>query len=88
MKIIGEETIEYEGHVNFDYSQLKTDQLSSQIFDGFTKTHIDLNKAIVWIDPIDATSQFVIGKMNWVTILLGISVDGEPMVGIIGRFYD
>jgi len=88
MKIIGEETQDFEGSIDYNYSELKPQKMDTGIFEGLKETHIDLNNAILWIDPIDATSQFVKGKMNWVTTLLGVSVNGKAKLGIIGRFYD
>ena len=88
MKIIGEETQDYEGPIDYNYSELNPNQMPPHLFEGLKETQIDLNNAILWIDPIDATSQFVKGKMNWVTTLLGISVNGRAKLGVIGRYYD
>ena len=39
--------------------------------------------AVLFIDPLDATSEFVIGNINAVTVLLGLTVKGIPKIGII-----
>jgi len=88
LKIIGEEDQDYTGPIEFDYSTLRTDQVPAHIFEGQTQTTIDLKDAILWIDPIDGTSQFVKRKMNWSTTLLGVSVKGQAKLGIIGRYFD
>jgi len=90
LQIIGEEEQDYAGEIDFDYSTLRTDQVPAHYFEGQAEETIDLtnNKVILWIDPIDATSQFVKGKMNWATTLLGVSVNGKAKLGVIGRFYD
>ena len=37
----------------------------------------------MWIDPLDGTQEFIQGIFNDVTILVGISVRGVPIAGII-----
>ena len=39
--------------------------------------------AVLFIDPLDATAQFVSGSINAVTVLLGLTVKGIPKIGII-----
>lgn len=42
----------------------------------------------VWVDPLDGTTEFVKGYLEHVTVLIGISVDGESVAGIINQpFY-
>lgn len=45
----------------------------------------DLDKVIVWIDPLDGTLSFVQGELDSVTTLIGVSYQGVPYMGIIGR---
>ncbi|CDW83402.1 3 (2)-bisphosphate nucleotidase 1-like [Stylonychia lemnae] len=40
-------------------------------------------KAIVWIDPLDGTSEFVKGNLSAITILIGLSIDGTSKIGIV-----
>ena len=39
--------------------------------------------AVVWIDPLDGTSDFVAGNLPAVTVLIGLSINGQSKAGII-----
>ena len=39
--------------------------------------------AVLFIDPLDGTAEFVNGNISAVTVLLGLSVKGIPKIGII-----
>lgn len=41
------------------------------------------NGAVVWIDPLDGTSDFVKGNLPAVTVLIGLSINGVAKAGII-----
>lgn len=42
----------------------------------------------IWVDPLDGTSEFVKGLLEHVTVLIGISIDGKSVAGIINQpFY-
>ena len=38
---------------------------------------------MVWIDPLDGTSDFVKGNLSAVTVLIGLAIDGVPKIGIV-----
>lgn len=38
---------------------------------------------IVWVDPLDGTSEFTQGLLDHVTILIGLSVKGKAIGGVI-----
>eukprot|EP00123_Amoebidium_parasiticum_P014604 comp22572_c0_seq1/m.34441 comp22572_c0_seq1/g.34441 ORF comp22572_c0_seq1/g.34441 comp22572_c0_seq1/m.34441 type:complete len:294 (-) comp22572_c0_seq1:188-1069(-) len=40
-------------------------------------------RVVVWIDPLDGTKEFTEGITSAVTVLVGISVDGDPEAGVI-----
>lgn len=42
-----------------------------------------MSKAVVWIDPLDGTSDFVKGNLPAVTVLIGLSIDGYSRLGIV-----
>lgn len=46
---------------------------------------IDTSRVVVFLDPLDGTNEFAAGERQCVTSLMGISVDGSPVVGIIGQ---
>jgi 3'-phosphoadenosine 5'-phosphosulfate (PAPS) 3'-phosphatase len=39
--------------------------------------------AVVWVDPLDGTSDFVAGNLPAVTVLIGVSIKGHSRIGII-----
>lgn len=42
----------------------------------------------IWVDPLDATAEFVKGFYEHVTVLIGISVNGQSVAGVIHQpFY-
>lgn len=70
LKIIGEETEEFGGKIHYNYSQLQLDILPP---DSNINQHLDINKACLWIDPIDCTLGFIRGKVEDVTVLIGLA---------------
>uniref|UniRef100_A0A6A7G5Y2 3'(2'),5'-bisphosphate nucleotidase 1 n=1 Tax=Hirondellea gigas TaxID=1518452 RepID=A0A6A7G5Y2_9CRUS len=42
---------------------------------------------VVWVDPLDGTSEFTEGLLDHVTVLIGIAVDGKTVAGIIHQPY-
>lgn len=46
---------------------------------------IDTSRVVVFVDPLDGTNEFAGGARECVTSLMGVAVDGTPVVGIIGQ---
>lgn len=44
---------------------------------------IGLSDVVVWVDPLDGTSEFTRGFLDHVTTLIGITVRGVPVAGVI-----
>ena len=51
---------------------------TSDLFETF-----DPSEAVVWIDPLDGTNDFVIGNLSAVTVLIGLSIKGYSRIGIV-----
>jgi fructose-1,6-bisphosphatase/inositol monophosphatase family enzyme len=45
--------------------------------------YLDPTAVTVWVDPLDATNAFVRGEIEFVTCLVGISINGVARAGII-----
>lgn len=43
----------------------------------------DPKDAVVWIDPLDGTSDFVKGNLPAVTVLIGLSLRGSSRIGVV-----
>lgn len=39
--------------------------------------------AVVWIDPLDGTNDFVKGNLSAVTVLIGLSIKDKSRLGIV-----
>jgi 3'-phosphoadenosine 5'-phosphosulfate (PAPS) 3'-phosphatase len=48
---------------------------------------LDIEHACLWIDPIDCTRGFINGNIEDVTVLIGLSYNNKPQLGIIGTPY-
>ena len=46
---------------------------------------VDASRVTVYVDPLDGTNEFAAGARECVTCLMGVAVDGSPVVGIIGQ---
>lgn len=54
------------------------DEISSDDFETF-----NTKDAVVWIDPLDGTSDFVKGNLPAVTVLIGLSIKGFSRAGVV-----
>lgn len=62
-------------------SLLKTfmpEEVSEDVFETF-----NTKDAVVWIDPLDGTSDFVKGNLPACTVLIGLSINGYSRFGIV-----
>jgi 3'(2'), 5'-bisphosphate nucleotidase len=56
------------------------DEISSDVFDSFFTS-----EAVVWIDPLDGTQDFVNGNLSAVTVLIGLAINGKSRIGIVHK---
>lgn len=56
------------------------DEISSELFESFST-----KDAVVWIDPLDGTSDFVKGNLTAVTVLIGVSIQGKSRLGVVHK---
>ena len=54
------------------------DEISSELFESFST-----KDAVVWIDPLDGTSDFVKENYPAVTVLIGLSIKGHSRIGVV-----
>lgn len=72
----------YDERRSFIEEQLRTtytkEEIAEKNFESFNTSN-----AVVWIDPLDGTSDFVKGNLPAVTVLIGLAIDGYSRAGII-----
>jgi len=85
--IIGEEEEVFEGKFDFNLEEFRKDLVSNDLFKELESTKVNINDIIVWIDPLDGTSEFIQGCLESVTTLIGVSIKGESKMGILGKYY-
>lgn len=52
-----------------------------------TLTHINEKDLVIWVDPLDGTSEYTQGILEPVTVLIGLSVQNEAVGGVIHQPY-
>ena len=57
-----------------------SDEISSDLFETFST-----NDAVVWVDPLDGTTDFVNGNWTAVTVLIGLSLKDKSRIGIVHK---
>lgn len=90
VKVIGEEDQDDLGGVEavdsdtlFDMDQTV---LHQRVPD--TLSQVSENQVVVWVDPLDGTAEYAQGFVEHVTVLIGISVDGAAVAGVVHQpFY-
>lgn len=87
LNVQGEEDVVYEGKFDVDPSTFKKDTIDIKIFEGKVPEEFDTNDAVVWVDPIDCTASFISGDLEHCTTLIGLAINGEATVGVIGHYY-
>jgi len=87
LKIIGEEDEDFKSKLDFDYAALKTNFILDDTFAGLKPTEFNIKDAIVWVDPLDGTVDFLKGELSSVTTLIGISLKNEAKIGVVGRYF-
>ncbi|XP_041352356.1 3'(2'),5'-bisphosphate nucleotidase 1-like [Gigantopelta aegis] len=48
---------------------------------------VEDEEIVIWVDPLDGTSEFTQGLLDHVTVLIGIAVKGKAMAGVIYQPY-
>lgn len=46
-------------------------------------SNVQQKDIVLWVDPLDATNEFINGLYEYVTVLIGIAVQGTPVGGVV-----
>ncbi|XP_022913032.1 3'(2'),5'-bisphosphate nucleotidase 1 isoform X2 [Onthophagus taurus] len=84
--IIGEEGTQ-NPEVPSDWIVTDSDHsiLSMQCPNDYKK--IETKDVVVWVDPLDGTSEYTQGFLDHVTVLIGLSIKGKALGGVIHQPY-
>ncbi|XP_050295168.1 3'(2'),5'-bisphosphate nucleotidase 1 [Anthonomus grandis grandis] len=66
-------------------TDLDSGVLSSQCPPEFEK--VDPKDIVIWVDPLDGTSEYTQGLLDHVTVLVGLAVKGKAVGGVIHQPY-
>ncbi|KAL4717918.1 hypothetical protein ACJJTC_001336 [Scirpophaga incertulas] len=88
MTIIGEEDNPDNGQeIPSDWIVVEGDSEVLQLSCPHHLKGIQEKDIVVWVDPLDGTSEYTQGFLEHVTVLIGISVNEEPVAGVIHQPY-
>ncbi|XP_059053164.1 3'(2'),5'-bisphosphate nucleotidase 1 isoform X2 [Achroia grisella] len=88
LNIIGEEdSPDNEGEVPSDWIVLDSDKDILSLECPAALKSVKEEDIVVWVDPLDGTSEYTQGFLEHVTVLIGISVNEKPVAGVIHQPY-
>lgn len=86
INIIGEEELTYASDIEkIQEKEFSKDVLALTCPDNLK--NVKENEVIVWVDPLDGTKEFTQGLLDHVTVLIGISVNGNAVGGVVYQPY-
>lgn len=88
INIIGEEgSPEHEGEIPSDWLITEGDEEVLKLVCPGDLQGVKEEEVVVWVDPLDGTSEYTQGFLEHVTVLIGISVNETPVAGVIHQPY-
>ncbi|CAH2094572.1 unnamed protein product [Euphydryas editha] len=88
INIIGEEdNPDNEGEVCNDWLTIDADKEILSLECPPFLQGVKEEDIVVWVDPLDGTSEYTQGFLEHVTVLIGISVNEKPVAGVIHQPY-
>ena len=87
LRIVGEEgdLVTSASDVHIPSLTLLDDPSTCPPFPPHLASPLPLSSVAVWVDPLDGTKEFTLGYVESVTVLVGISVEGRAVAGVIGQ---
>ncbi|XP_032521116.1 3'(2'),5'-bisphosphate nucleotidase 1 isoform X2 [Danaus plexippus] len=88
VNIIGEEgNPDSEGEIPSEWLQIEADKEVMLLECPSSLQGVKEEDIVVWVDPLDGTSEYTQGFLEHVTVLIGISVNEKPVAGVIHQPY-
>ena len=82
--VIGEEGI-LDDVSSEDIPEISVKELNVQCPEAYTS--VASSDIVVWVDPLDGTTEYAEGLLDHVTVLIGIAVSGKAVAGVIHQPY-
>ncbi|GLG93067.1 hypothetical protein R5R35_001996 [Gryllus longicercus] len=85
--IIGEEDEPSDSPVPSDWVVSEVDQDILRLECPDNLQQVSAEEVVVWVDPLDGTSEYTQGLLDHVTVLIGIAVGNRSVAGVIHQPY-
>lgn len=83
IKVVSEE----HENTSYEIGQIKGPTTSAVMLNenlfNLEDEYVSTSRVLVWIDPLDATKEYTENLLNFVTTMVCITVDGNPVAGVI-----
>ncbi|XP_068618882.1 3'(2'),5'-bisphosphate nucleotidase 1 isoform X2 [Battus philenor] len=89
LSIIGEEDnpVDTQDEIPSDWIVVDKDNEVMRLECPSSLQGVNEEDIVVWVDPLDGTSEYTQGFLEHVTVLIGISVNERPVAGVIHQPY-
>lgn len=90
LRIISEEHSGSEENSNYDIIPIHVDRdLNDEKYAKLPNgLELPLSELTVWIDPLDATKEYAEGLTQFVTTMVCVARNGDPIIGVIHKPFD
>ena len=85
MDFIDNELLEKTLESRYAFNKAMLAVYGDDIHDKFEE--FNTKDAVVWVDPLDGTTEFVNGNLSGVTVLIGLAIKGVPKIGVVHNPY-
>lgn len=88
LTIIGEEgSLSTDFEVPSDWIVAECDESILSLSCPTEYNEVKESDIVVWVDPLDGTSEYAQGLLEHVTVLIGVAVNGKAIGGVINQPY-
>ncbi|XP_046557871.1 3'(2'),5'-bisphosphate nucleotidase 1-like [Haliotis rubra] len=85
--IFGEEQLDPTEKIEDDFLESDMDEEVLKMTCPENLSNVQDDDIVIWVDPLDGTSEFTIGLLDHVTVLIGVAVKGKAVGGVIYQPY-